>query len=284
MKKLIILQVISLASLSNFTQIGAVEMQSLPETRAVPVLCTTCPTGSARFCDLCVTGAVVVGSLTVQNSFTLCPGVTGPCQCIYDDSISFNTDETHYNIKNFMAATSGPTGVSPQPFQPYFNGETGYRDTITGWPMTPFGQTGITPITITAEFEVPEDLDPSVTPTVTLHWFNPNASPEGGNCTGSYVNWQLTADYFDNLATVPLSTGTPKYILSSGDQPLTYAPTPANLTQQQVDIPLTGPALVPGAYGQITATRILPTVPGHVDSTCKLYLALMVLKYRKLAQ
>lgn len=306
MKKSILLFGLYIIILMNLAgQINAEEMQNLPEDemRALP-LCVTCPIGSAKFCSLCVTGAVVVGSLTIQDSITLCPGVTAPC-CpgitgatgatgatgpqgptgptgIYTDAISWNTDETHYNVKNFQAATSGPTGITPQPFQPYFNGITGFRDTITGWPMTPAGETGTTPIVITAEFEVPEDLDPSVTPTVTLHWFNTTAT--GGNCTGSYINWQLTADYFSNLDLVPLSTGVPKYVLSSGDTLVDYSPGFTNLVQQQIDIPLTGPALVPGAYGQISATRVAPTGPGHTESNCDSYLTLMAFKYRKLRQ
>ncbi len=281
MKKLIILQVICVAALSSLGQIGAAEMQSLPEASTRD--CLACPATSAKFCALCVSGPTILGNVSIQN-LTVCSGISGPCACTYTDSLSFNTDSTHYNIKNFQAATSGPTGISPQPFQPYYNGLVGYRDTITGWPMTNVAATGITPIAITAEFEVPEDLDPSVTPTVTLHWFNPNPSPVAADCTGSYVNWQLTADYFDDLAVVPLSTGTPKFILDSGDQLLSYGPTPANLTQQQVDIPLTGPILTPGAYAQMTATRVLPSGAGHTDSTCALYLTLMVFKYRKLAQ
>ncbi len=265
----------SLFLASAFTGLNAeIHIRAGSDTRALPPLCATCPTGAATFCNLCVTGTGVIGSLTIQNSLTLCPGVTAPCGCTFNDSLSFNTDSTHYNVKDF-----DDNPQIPLPFQPYFNGVTGYRDTITGWQMPPTSDVEATPLVITAEFEVPADLDPSVTPVVTLHWFNPNPVPL--DCGGTFVNWQVTADYFSNLAVVPTPPGVPKYILSTGNIPVTYA-TGTNLVQQQVNIPLTGLPLVPGAYGQISVTRIAPT--SGVESSCRLYLTVIALKYRKLAQ
>jgi hypothetical protein len=217
------------------------------------------------------TGATGVSGITGPTG-PCCTGITGPTG-IFTDSLSFNTDSSHYNIKD------NPSGVLPFPFQPYFNGTSGPRDTFTGWPIVPGSSTGPN-LTITAEFEVPADLDPSVTPVVTLHWFNFPSAVSPFTCTGSLVNWQVTADYFGNLSGVSGAAGPgPKYLEMTGDIPIVFA-TDFSFVQQQVDVPLIGPAFVPKAYGQISATRIPTTGP---ESECLSLLSVMAFKYRKLA-
>ena len=272
MKKLMLPRIMSLMVLYSFTgQINA-EMESLL-LRSLPPSCVTCPVGVAHFCGLCVTGPAIVQDLIVQNSITLCSGVT--CPCSYNGEISWNTDETHYNVKQYI----GP--IAPTPFQPYHN--NGFFDTFTGWPV-PHSLTGpeSTPLTITAEFQIPADLDPSVTPIITLHWFNPRAT--FNMCTGNYINWQITADFFVNLAPINSFVQFPKYVLTTGDILVTYypGPQPDGSVQQQVSIPLTGPALVPGAYGQISVTRVAPTGAGHVESSCTTLLTVIAFDYHKL--
>ncbi len=273
MKKLFFIMLL----LSGF--ISGMQRMSL-DTRAV---CAPCVTGSAQFCNICVSNAAVIKDLVVQNSLTVCSGATGPfpCNCIFDGEISWNTDESHFNIKQ----QTGP--ISPTPFQPYspnpasFSGA--YFATFTGWPIPP--STVEIPLVITVEFQVPRDLDPAVTPTITLHWFNPSATFEP-ICTGNYINWQVFADFFTNLAPINNPFQVPKYMLTTGDILLTYytGPEPAGFVQQQITIPLTGPALVPGAYAQITAARIAPTGAGHVESSCNTLLTLITFQYQKVAQ
>lgn len=273
MKKLTSITMMSLLILCSFAgQLGA-QMQSLPP-RAVSPLCVTCPTGSAKFCNLCVNGPAVIKDLVVQNSITFCSGVG--CPCNFNGEISWNTDETHYNVKQHIVP------VVPTPFQPYFNNRI--YDTFTGWPVPRTPTIEQLPLVITAEFQVPLDLDPSVTPVITLHWFNQSATFL--QCVGNYVNWQVTADFFTNLSPINAPVEFPKYTLTTGDILLTYytGSQPAGYVQQQVSVPLTGQALVPGAYAQISATRIAPTGAGHVESSCASLLTLIVFQYRKKSQ
>lgn len=268
------------------------EMESLPaENRAVP-FCTTCPTGAAQFCNLCVPGNAVVGDLTVQGTLTLCnsSGQTG-CQCVYDGSISWNTQETNYNQKNYQGITVFCTGCAPDSFLIPFDEKTlqfirfPYSTSdavISGWVITPSFSTGSL-LTVSTEFEVPKDLDPSVPPIVTLHWFNPSNDPTFSTCTGPLINWEITADYFANGDAVDQGMGIPKYQQETGDIVVLYA-TGVQFRQQQTNILLaTGPAFVPGAYGLISATRVAPSATGS-ESDCPSYLTVIGFSYRKTPQ
>ncbi len=225
--------------------------------------CVTCPTGAAKFCSLCVTGPVVVGDLTVQGTFTVCSGPTG-CECIYDGYLSWNDQETNYNQKSF------PDGSTP--FIQYGGGNNAI---FSGWVIVPsFSGPNLT---ITAEFEVPNDLDPSVPPTVTLHWFN---FPNDYDCTGNYVNWEIVANTLGNGG----SFGpTPQYDVTTGDI-LLITTGGANFVQQQASVVLaTGPGFVPGGYGQISTTRV-STATGNAEYDCDSLLSVIGLQYRKTPQ
>lgn len=251
------------------------DMQSLPEeNRAVP-FCTTCPTGAVQFCNLCVPGEVVVGDLTVQGTLTLCNGSSGPtgCACVYDGSLSWNTQETNFNRKDW-----GFTGAENLQTTNYVY--AGTNTVISGWSMPPASSTGPN-LTISAEFEIPKDLDPSVAPVVTLHWFNPPFDPVFSPCAGNLINWEVVAGFFVNDQPVDFSP--PPYQVQTGDIVVNYG-TGFNLRQQQVDVVLaTGPAFVPGAYGVISATRVPPSIP-EAESDCFNYLSVIGLTYRKAAQ
>jgi len=233
------------------------EMESLPtENRAVP-FCTTCPTGAAQFCNLCVLGNAVVGDLTVQNSITLCNGMTMPCNCCYDGEISINADSMH--------AQDGSGSLAPTPFQPYL-GLPGFPNTINGWRIEPSTVTS-GPDTITAQFGIPKDFDASVVPVVTLHFFYQIVTG-----SASAVNFQVQADFVGNLAFVrnPQSfTGT------TGDQTVIDE---INI-HQQVDIPLTGATITPGNFAQISVTRIA-TVE-EVETRSPVFLMVVTFTYRK---
>lgn len=192
-----------------------------------------------------------------------------------DGEISWNPDEMHYNLKQ----QSGP--IVPALFQPYL--ANGYFDVVSGWVMPSPVFTQVPPFVVTMEFQVPHDLDPSVTPTIVLHWFNRSQIFE--ECTGNYLKWQVTADFFTNSAQINGPLATPKYVLSTGDVLLTYFPTanPEGLVQQQIAVPVTGQALVPGAYAQISVQRIAPTGAGHVQSNCDVFLSVVAFQYRKKA-
>jgi hypothetical protein len=196
----------------------------------------------------------------------------------FDGEISWNPDEMHYNIKQ----QTGP--IVPALFQPYLS--NGYFDVVSGWVMQPTTNTDFPPFAVTMEFQVPHDIDPSVTPIIVLHWFNQsqNLPDSEFTCTGNYLNWQVTSDYFPNLAQVNGPTATPKYILKTGDVLLTF-PVSSNaqvLVQQQIAVPLTGQPLVPGSYAQITVKRIATTA--HAETTCPVYLSVVAFQYRKRAQ
>ena len=245
------------------------------ETGATGAIGLTGATGATG-----VTGVTGATGPTGAVGVTGATGPTGVCECVYDGSISWNTNETHYNAKDFAL-----TPITPALIQPYYNGVTGVRDTIMAWPVKretvdPEEPTNIFPnVVITAEFEIPNDLDSSVTPVATLHWMN---SQQATGCGGDYVNWQITADFLDNGDSFSQLTG-PKILVTTGDVLLVYA-TGTNLRQQQVAIPLTGPAFVPGAYGQISATLVPTTVTGNVNYDCDTLLSVIGFRYRKTPQ
>lgn len=284
MKKITILQVIGFMTLANLCQMQGIQMQSLPASRSVPPLCVTCPAGAAKFCSLCVTGPVVVGDLTVQGSLTLCPGVTGPtglCACVYDGYLSWNSQETNYNQKNYPDSFCEACPDITIPFNirsiqtfgiiPGLGGNA----IFSGWNIVP-SDSGPN-LTITAEFEVPGDLDPSVPPIVTLHWFNESILQQ--SCTASgFVNWEVTANSLGNGESFGVVT---EYDVTTGDIALI---TGASNVQQQASVVLaTGPGFTPGGYAQISTTRVA-TTGANLESTCTSILSLIGFKYRKTPQ
>lgn len=279
MKKIINLKALSLSLLfvfAGYTKAAANQASNEP-LRALP-LCAQCPSGAAKFCSLCVTGPVVVGDLTVQGTLTLChpTGPTG-CQCVYDGFLSWNDQETNYNQKNFPGTNCSGCFIpfDPKSIQVFIpTPGLGGNAIFSGWNILP-SNSGPN-LTITAEFEVPNDLDPSVPPVVTLHWFNFVSDP---SCTGNFVNWEITANTLGDRQ----SFGSiPQYDVTTGDILLTTSST--GLVQQQASVVLaTGPGFAPGGYGQISTTRVA-TTGADLEYNCASLLSVIGLKYRKLPQ
>lgn len=273
--KRIMMLMSGLALITSLSQIQGQEMPKDPQTRALP-FCSACPTGAARFCSLCVTGPVVVGDLTVQGTLTLC-NATGPtgCLCSYDGELSFNAAETTYNAKEFGFIS--PPGLPQDNIQSVLFANNTTNAVVTAWNIPP--SFTAPNLTVTAEFQIPEDYDPTVPPQVTLHWLNLNQ--QDALCLGNLVNWQVTSDFFANGDEIG-STG-PLYEVETGDTVVLYAITGAFRMQEASVFLATGPALIPGAYGQVSTTRVAPSATG-AESDCYSYLTVIDFKYHKLPQ
>lgn len=188
-------------------------------------------------------------------------------------TISWNTQETTFNLKDW-----GFTG--PQYLQTFNYVYSNTNSVLTAWAMPPASSTGPN-LTISADFEIPDDLDPSVPPVVTLHWFNPGYDPDFSPCTGTLINWEVVAGWFANDQQVDPSLTAP-YQQQTGDITVHYG-TGVYLRQQQASVTLaTGPSFVPGAYGIVSATRVLPSNTG-AESNCYNYLSVISFKYRKVS-
>ena len=239
---------------------GPVGANKLQLTRAV---CATCPTPSAQFCSVCAdTG--IIQNLVVSNLLTICSGVTGiGCFCCYNDSLTWGPDEMH--------PRDGAAPAIPTTFQPYSSAPITYN----GWEFCSPLDTGCPPNFVTAQFEVPADLDPSIIPSVTIHFFYP-----GGVGVGSWVRFhvdvELLADAEDVNAVVPL------YSIDTANKEIFVPDPPTVIRHYQITVPLTGitSVLQAGIFGAITISRI-PNTEEPEGEALSVYLSALSFNYRK---
>lgn len=223
-----------------------------PISRSV---CPPCPTNSAQFCNVCANTGVI-GDLVVQNSLTLCPGVTLPIEVCYNDEIQVNaygmTSSTDSGIEFFL---NGPAFV-------------------VGWPIAASDNE---PETITTQFAVPFDIDTvTIDPTITLHFVIVNSSAELLSRAPDSVNFQVEVTFAgngDNLETL-----TP-VIFDTGDILVDSITT--GTFHYQVDIPVVGATINPGNFAYVAVTRIAPTEDTEYPFNASL--VELVFSYRKLA-
>lgn len=220
-----------------------------PLSRSV---CPPCPTNSAQFCNVCANTGVI-GNLVVQNSLTLCPGVILPIDICFNDEIQVNAYGMTPSDEVFMEYfLIGPTFVA-------------------GWPIAPSNDG---PQTVTTQFAVPFDIDPSTDPVITLHFVIENTSSILSRAPDS-VNFQLeitfagNGDQLEELVPVTFDTG--DLVVDSGT---------LGAFHYQVDVPVVGATFTPGNFAYVAVTRIPPTEDQEYGFDASL--VELVFSYRKL--
>ncbi|GMU19090.1 MAG: hypothetical protein AMXMBFR12_02820 [Candidatus Babeliales bacterium] len=222
-----------------------------PISRSV---CPPCPTNSAQFCNVCAdTG--VIGNLVVQNSLTLCPGVTLPIEVCFMDEIQVNA---------YGMTSSADSGIDF-----FLNGPT----FVAGWPIVPsFDE----PETITTQFAVPFDIDTNFDPTITLHFVIVNSSALLLSRAPDSVNFQVevtfAGDGADLETLIPVTFDTGDLVVDSIN-PGTF--------HYQVDIPVVGATFDPGNFAYVAVTRIATTEDSEYSFDASL--VELVFSYRKFA-
>lgn len=216
--------------------------------------CPPCPTNSAQYCNVCA-GTGRFDNLIVQNSVTLCPGVTLPCFCCYVDEIQVNaqgmqSSDIEQSVSRFTVA---PGTV------------------VTGWAIA---QSGSQPETITAQFAVPQDYNPAIGFTLVLHYLIDNA-PAILHRSPDSVNFEVGITFAgngDNLTTLVPTVET------TGDQAVA---TTTGTFHYQVSIPVNNVTVTPGNFAYVTVTRIATT--DDTEYADDAYLAEVAFYYQKVA-
>lgn len=264
-----------------------------------------CPTGTIAYCNLCAANATV-NNLIVQSSLLLCSGIltgTGPT------GSTGATGATGSPGSNITGATggSGPVGPIGAIGATGGIGLTGIcdcclNDEVQWGPFAIAGQTGpnsflasVAPYEgnssiylhgwqicsptdfacglgasyVTAEFAVPSDFDATVTPVVDVYFFL-----EAG--TASNVNFELYAEF---LGEGGITAATPPVDIVTGDITVTEPAAHPVIRFWNTSIPLTGAAIAPQDYGQITITRTSATT----DEAPAIFLSVIVFRYHKLS-
>ena len=271
--------------------------------------CPACPSGVAAFCSVCINEVAYINNLIVRESLTLCSGVagfitgptgptgtigitgatgaTGPTGPIGLPALVCYNDSVMWGPWDMSAQNTTGVPITPTAFQPYTG--VGSPITLDGWPICASGVFGgACPASnqfVTVQFEIPRDLDTTVTPTLNIHFFSQPASESTG-C----VRFEILADFLADTQALPLGTAVPSYILDTQSVPIIVgAPAPfGSIRAHQISVPLTGvtlnPGFVPGNYAQITLTRIAPTPPPDacaLDYDLPVYISVLSLDYRK---
>lgn len=233
----------------------------LEATRALCVSCSEIVPLAAKVCNLCVGDIALIPNLVVTDSITFCSGATGfPVAC-FDDVLTWGPSEMLPSISSGLGA--------PTAFTPYAN-----LVTLQGWTLCDPTETACPPAFMTVQFEVPQDIDPSVTPVVGIHFFLSGAD-------ASWVRFLVQADFLGDGQDIPVLTLPPVLVESEDKQ--VFGPAISLLRQYQVFVPLleAGPLLTGGNFGQITISRI-PNTTDPGDEADDIYLSAISFTYRKL--
>lgn len=275
----------------SFLKYFCITYMLLPVSILFAALPCVCPTGSAQFCNLCVTDTAVVNNLTVTGTLTLCNPLLGPTG---STGSTGSTGETGATITGSTGATgatgatgpagatgptgevgaTGPTGVccyfdqvfwssldmsaqpgipGPDAFAPYQTGPIN----LHGWRLCAPGAGACQEqVYLTMEFAVPQDYDETMSSFLDIHFFIDTPL----SVDPSVVTFSLFGDFLGNE--VDTSQPIPEYQLS----PLPFVlmgagPTPPSLKHYFVSIPLTGieAFMSDQDYGQFTITRATST-------------------------
>jgi hypothetical protein len=194
-------------------------------------------------------------------------GPTGVTTQSFDGEISFGPQAIHPAYQLFF------TLISVVCFQPYIASQ----DALCGWPMIVpgFGTQNF----FTAQFEVPDDFDPTVTPEIDFHYLTSYPSTTPFPAPG-VVNFSVEADFIgDNQE----NGNAPQFSTVTGDIATQLPSAPPKILHKRVTVPLTGVTAAGRDLGQITVSRI-PVVDTPNEYLDFVYLSAISFRYRKLAQ